>query len=81
MSDRLPGSSWDNPIWYRGYRIYPGEPETSHKFSIAYCHDDYDGAEDANDGRAGYAPSIAEAKQDIDDKEGDLELAGAGGLK
>jgi hypothetical protein len=40
-----------------------------------YAHDDYDGAEDANDTRCGYAPSLEAAKSDIDEWWFDQELA------
>lgn len=66
MSDRLPGSSWSNPIWYREkWRIYLGEPEYGHLFTFAYMHDDYDGAEDAHDTRHGYGATIEACKQEI----------------
>ena len=68
MNDRIPGSSWSNPIWYRKYRIYLSDapyPQTEY----AYAHDDYDGADDAHDIRHGYASSIEEAKKDIDEIE------------
>lgn len=62
MSDRIPGSSWDNPIWYKNYRICIG-------YYVAYefVHDDYDGAPDANDNRCGHASSIEDAKAQIDE--------------
>lgn len=66
MSDRLPGLSWSNPVWHRGWRIYVtydyGTP-------IAFSHDDFDGAPDANDNRCGYAASVEEAKAEIDEME------------
>lgn len=72
MSDRLPGSSWSNPIWYRNkWRIYVGEPAYGPQFAYAFTHDDFDGAEDANDNRCGHAASIAEAKNTIDEIEDD----------
>lgn len=65
MNDRVPGSSWSNPIWHGKWRIY-----LHHYHSINYpwefVHDDYDGAEDANDNRNGYAMSVDDAKHRID---------------
>jgi hypothetical protein len=67
MNDRLPGSCWSNPIWYREkWRIYLGDgwhPSTQY----AYSHDDYDGAPDAKDHRAGYAESVEACKKEIDE--------------
>jgi hypothetical protein len=37
----------------------------------AFYHDDYDGAEDANDPRHGYGPTIEDCKAQIDDMEAD----------
>lgn len=71
MNDRLPGSSWSNPIWYRKYRIYVGEPQYGAQFAYAYVHDDFDGAPDAHDKRHGYAATVEEAKEEIDDIEDD----------
>jgi len=65
MSDRLPGSSWDNPIWYRDYRIHIGDTCFA---NYVFAHDDYDGADDAADSRCGYAQSVDECKRLIDAK-------------
>jgi hypothetical protein len=73
MSDRIPGSSWDNPIWHRGWRIYLGEPEWHPSLSYMFAHDDYDGAEDANDTRVGHAYTIDEAMAEIDAIEDDAQ--------
>lgn len=67
MNDRLPGSCWDNPIWYKGYRIYLGDGWPAHEYD--YCHDDYDGAEDAGDNRCGGASTIEACKMEIDELE------------
>lgn len=69
MNDRLPGSSFDNPIWHRGYRIFLSDLYEVHGFQYDYVHDSFDGAEDANDHRAGQAHSVEAAKAEIDDKE------------
>lgn len=66
MSDRLPGSSHSNPIWYGRYRIYTGEPGLHRTLAYAFSHDDFDGADDANDSRYGHAPTIEAAKAEID---------------
>jgi hypothetical protein len=71
MSDRLPGSSWSNPIRHGEWKIYlndyvgPGD----HIVAWAYVHDDFDGAEDANDNRYGYAATVEACKTQIDDHE------------
>ena len=67
MNDRLPGLSWDNPIWYKGYRICLSDLYETHGFQYDYVHDSYDGAEDAHDNRYGQAHTVEEAKQQIDD--------------
>lgn len=69
MSDRLPGTSWSNPVWYCRYRIYVGEPQYGQEFAYAFVHDDFDGALDAHDKRCGYAASIEAAKAEIDEME------------
>lgn len=71
MSDRLPGSCWSNPIWYRGYRIYLADAMPS-GLDWVFVHDDFDGAPDAADGRAGYANSVGAAAAEIDEMEADL---------
>lgn len=65
-----PGSSWANPIHYRGYRIYLSMVQHE-AFAYEYVHEDYDGAEDANDSRYGHAPSIEACKAEIDEREDD----------
>lgn len=64
MNDRIPGSCWSNPIWYKGYRIYVSYLP----FNFEFVHDNYDGAEDANDNRYGWAESVETAKADIDER-------------
>lgn len=61
MSDRIPGSSYDNPIWYGKWKIYIGS-----YFPYEYIHDDYDGEED---NRFGFCASIEECKQQINEWE------------
>lgn len=68
MSDRLPGSSSSNPIEYRGkWRICISAYSLHPQFDWEYWHDDYDGAEDANDHRYGYAASEQGCKDAIDE--------------
>lgn len=69
MNDRIPGTTYDNPVWYRKYRIYlcDQDAHTFGGYEYAYVHDDYDGAEDAYDHRHGYTKTIDEAKTEIDD--------------
>lgn len=62
-----PGSSWSNPIWYGKWRIYLSSYAMADGYKYVFCHDDYDGAEDANDNRHDHATSIEHAKQLIDD--------------
>lgn len=69
MNDRIPGCSWDNPIWYKGYRIYLSDLYETHGFQYDYVHDGYDGAPDAGDSRCGVAHTIEQAKLEIDDRE------------
>lgn len=63
MSDIIPGSSWSNPIWHGKWRIYVS---SCGMFSYEFVHDDYDGADDAYDGRCGFGDSIERCKHEID---------------
>ena len=66
MNDRIPGTTWDNPIWYRDkWRIYVSWSEF---VNYEYVHDDYDGAEDSRDNRCGYGKSIEACKAEIDER-------------
>ena len=58
--------TWSNPVWHGRWRIFH-----SHGFfhDFAFCHDDYDGADDANDSRFGHAKTIKEARDLIDEIE------------
>lgn len=69
MNDRLPGSCYSNPIWYKKYRIYLSDLYEVHGFEYDFVHDSYDGAEDAGDNRCGVANTVEEAKEQIDEKE------------
>jgi len=61
MNDRIPGTTWDNPIWYRDkWRIYIG-----YWTAYEYVHDDYDGDED---NRCGYGESVEACKAEIDER-------------
>lgn len=59
-------ATWSNPIWHGKWRIFYSH---SHFHDVAYCHDDYGGAEDANDNRHGWAATVEEAKAEIDERE------------
>ena len=66
MNDRIPGTTYDNPIWYRDkWRIYAS---WSNFVNYEYVHDDYDGAEDSHDNRCGYGESIEACKAEIDER-------------
>lgn len=58
--------TWSNPIWHGRWRIYRSH---SYFHNFAFCHDDYDGAEDANDDRHGCADTVEEARAEIDQRE------------
>lgn len=66
MTGHLPGSSWSNPVWRGKWRIYRSH---SHFHDFAFCHDDFDGTDDANDNRYGAADTIEEATAAIDEME------------
>jgi hypothetical protein len=83
MSDRIPGSSWSNPIWYGEYRIYTASADARAfgGYSYEFVHDDYDPTpnnpgEGPGDHRAGHAKSIDEARREIDDIEEDAKTGG-----
>ena len=63
VNDRIPGTSYDNPILYRDHKIYLAElsfPECRWVWS----HVDYDGPEDK---RAGYGPTQQSCIDAIDE--------------
>ena len=66
MNDRIPGTTWDNPIWYRDrWRIYlSGEGGPNEWY---YAHDDVDGSSE-DDFRYGYCESVEACKQEIHDR-------------
>jgi len=62
MSDKIPGSSYDNPIVYRGHwLIYLSDARP--KGGFEYVHADYDGPED---NRCGWALTVEACKLEID---------------
>lgn len=71
MNDRLPGTTYTNPIWYKEYRIYLCDRNAyaPSGYNYIYIHDDYDGAKDARDNRCGYTKTIEEAKAEIDGRD------------
>lgn len=70
MNDRIPGSSYWNPIWHRGWRIFVSGNGRGHDY--AFAHDDFDGAPDAGDHRCGAAATIEACKAEIDVYEEEL---------
>jgi hypothetical protein len=66
--------TWANPVWYRGFRIYyDSTPVAGNDWH--YVHDDYDGAEDAGDNRAGSETTLEACKIEIDERFFDGVLA------
>ena len=61
MEEAKAGSSWSSPIWYGRWRIYQAALG-----NWLFSHDDFDGAEDANDMRCGYEHTVEECKAEID---------------
>lgn len=66
----IPKCSWSNPIWYRGYRIYPGD-WTPWEFQ----HDDFDPTplyafDGPSDHRAGHGKDVQDCRDQIDEIEG-----------
>jgi len=72
MSDRIPGTTWDNPVWHRGYRIFIDDCAGTRSGGFGYTHDDYDGADDGSDHRCGWERTVEEAKAAIDILEEEL---------
>lgn len=71
MSDRIPGTTWDNPIWHRDYRIYRDDCAGTRRDGFAFTHDDYDPTpvysdDGPSDHRHGWAQTLDEAKAEID---------------
>lgn len=63
---------------YRGCWIrYDPPPIGARDFDWAWHHDGFDGAPDAGDNRFGHAPSLAEAKTQIDEmiEAGEMECS------
>jgi hypothetical protein len=65
MSDRLPGSSWSNPILYRGYEIALASYSPAARFDWEAVHENYDGDEDS---RIVRAASVEACKAEIDER-------------
>jgi hypothetical protein len=71
LSDRIPGTSHDNPIWHRGYRIYISDGHAPGGYAYQFVHDDYDPTpvhlyDGPSDHRCGFGRSVAECKAEID---------------
>lgn len=60
-NDRLPGTTYDNPIWFGDWRIYLSDHPCK-GFEWCYVHKDYDGPED---NRHGFVSSVEEAQTEI----------------
>jgi hypothetical protein len=68
MEPSPPSATFSNPIRYRGYRIYRSDYVPMAGTEFSFVHEDYDGAEDSNDNRHGYAANVEAAKAEIDEK-------------
>ena len=58
---------------YRNCRIYPNPCNINAACDWLWYHDDYDGADDANDNRHGYGESLDACKRQIDEMYDDME--------
>lgn len=67
------GTSWSNPIWYRGYKIHYGSTVFA---AWVFAHDSYDGAPDAGDNRCGYADTVQECREQINEIEDSVDERG-----
>lgn len=73
MNDRLTGTSYDNPIWHRGYRIFCG-PAYTRDSAWEFVHDEFDGApthsgDGPADERHGMGATMDHCKAQIDEIE------------
>lgn len=78
MSDRIPGTSYDNPIRYRDYRIFADDCAGTCPPGFAFVHEDYDPtpmyADDPpSDHRHGWERTVEAAKAEIDAQIAGLE--------
>jgi len=64
MSDRLPGSAASNPLYHRGFAIWSATDDRDRHIFI-WCHPSAELA-DLYDRRHGDAPTIQQARADID---------------
>src|SRR3954471_11511538 len=65
MSDRLPGSSHSNPLYHRGFAIWSCTDDRDRHIFI-WCHEAAD-LDDLYDRRHGDAPTIQQARAEIDE--------------
>lgn len=77
MSDRLPGTSFDNPIWHGRWRIYVDDCAGTRSQGYAFQHDNYDPTpvhsdDGPSDHRHGWERTVAEAKLAVDILEEEL---------
>lgn len=61
--------TFSNPVWYGKWRIYHNSAAMGYSSTFAFCHDDYDGASDANDNRCGYGATIEACINKIEELE------------
>jgi hypothetical protein len=78
MTDRLPGSSFSNPIKHRGWLIFLDDCAGTHPMGYAFVHEDYDPtplyADDGpSDQRHGWERTLDAAKAEIDCQEDERE--------
>jgi hypothetical protein len=78
MTDRLPGSSFSNPIKHRGWLIFLDDCAGTYPMGYAFVHEDYDPtplyADDGpSDHRHGWARTLDQAKAEIDEQEDERE--------
>lgn len=64
---------YNAPIWYGKYRIYHNTIGFGGKWH--FSHDDYDGAPDSNDNRAGEGDTVEECLEQIQEQIDEAFLA------
>ncbi len=63
-------------VSYRGYEIsFDAKPIPTRSHDWGWTHEDFDGAEDANDHRCGYSGTLEAAKEEIDEQLAEMEDA------
>jgi hypothetical protein len=74
MSDRIPGTSYDNPEWYKNWRIYRASYVPMKGMEMAFVHDEYDPTPiepfgPPSDHRCGFGHDVNDCKRQIDEME------------